>query len=275
MFRTSADIVTIDAVVTDSDGRHVTDLTAADFEVTVSGKKQDLQQAVYVRTADQPQVLAAAAGGSLAGRVRRPAPGRSEASTALKRTGPQPDRMARTIALVVDDLGLSFRSTVDVRDGPAQVHRHADAARRPRRDRAHGGGRRHAPAVHDRQAPAARGGRPGAAGTSRAGAGWRPSTRPRRRVRPGRVDDRAHRRPARRDGVGRLARRARLHRPRRGGTAGPQVHRVLLRGLCLDVRGSRRERPDLAGDVAHARAGATPQAWSCTRSTGAGSRPVD
>ena len=60
VFRTSADLVTVDAVVTDGDGRHVTDLTATDFEVTVAGKKQELQQAVYVKTADQPRVLAAA-----------------------------------------------------------------------------------------------------------------------------------------------------------------------------------------------------------------------
>jgi len=126
VFRTSADVVTIDAVVTDDKGRHVTDLTAADFEVTVSGKKQDLQQAVYVRTADQPQVLAArAAAGSPAAAA---GPARSEASAALKRTGVQPDRIARTIALVVDDLGLSFRSIVDVRNA---LHKYIDTQMQP------------------------------------------------------------------------------------------------------------------------------------------------
>ena len=42
-FRTTTDLLTIDAVVTDGDGRHVTDLTAEDFEVTISGKRQALQ----------------------------------------------------------------------------------------------------------------------------------------------------------------------------------------------------------------------------------------
>jgi hypothetical protein len=60
VFRTSADLVTIDAVVTDDDGRHVTGLTRDDFEVTVAGKRQDLEQAIYIKTADQPGVLNAA-----------------------------------------------------------------------------------------------------------------------------------------------------------------------------------------------------------------------
>jgi hypothetical protein len=37
-------------VVTEKSGRHVTDLTVEDFEVVHSGKKQPLQQALYVRT---------------------------------------------------------------------------------------------------------------------------------------------------------------------------------------------------------------------------------
>jgi VWFA-related protein len=117
IFRTSADLVTIDAVVTDGDGRHVTDLTPADFEVTVAGKRQDLQQAIYIKTADQPRVLGAARTLNAAqqGETARPSPARSRASLALKNTPLAPERVSRTIALVVDDLGLSFRGTVDVR----------------------------------------------------------------------------------------------------------------------------------------------------------------
>src|SRR5918993_6062118 len=116
-FRTSADLVTIDAVVTDADGRHVTDLTPADFEVTVGGKRQDLQQSVYIKTAAQPRGLGAARTLNIAhpGEPAGPPPRRSAASLALKNTPLPPDRVYRTIALVVDDLGLSFRGTVDVR----------------------------------------------------------------------------------------------------------------------------------------------------------------
>lgn len=128
VFRTSADLVTIDAVVTDGDGRHVAHLAAADFEVTVGGKKQDLQQAIYVKTEDQPRVLAAARAATPTGTVAVPAPARSEASVALRKTGLQPDRIARTIALVVDDLGLSFRSTVDVRNA---LHKYIDTQMQP------------------------------------------------------------------------------------------------------------------------------------------------
>jgi VWFA-related protein len=111
VFRTSADLVTIDAVVVDDEGKPVTNLTRDDFDVTVAGKHQTLDQAVYVRTQDQPRMLAAARAATaphgLAG---------STASRALKTTGPSPDQVARTIAIVVDDLGLSFRSVFDVRN---------------------------------------------------------------------------------------------------------------------------------------------------------------
>ncbi len=131
VFRTSADLITIDAVVTDRDGRHVTDLTAADFEVTVSGKKQELQQAVYVKTADQPRVLAAARAAAAAPAetsAASAAPAPSEASLALRKTGVQPDHIARTIALVVDDLGLSFVSTFYVRQA---LHKYVDTQMQP------------------------------------------------------------------------------------------------------------------------------------------------
>ena len=59
VFRASTDLVTIDAVVTDRDGKPVTNLTRDDFEVTVAGKHQTLEQAVYIRTQEQPQALAA------------------------------------------------------------------------------------------------------------------------------------------------------------------------------------------------------------------------
>jgi len=126
-FKTTRIVVTVDAVVTDGDGRHVTDLTTDDFEVTVAGKRQQLQQAIYIRTVDQLGVLAAAKSLVPAPATEPPAAG-SPASLALKRTGLQPDRIARTIALVVDDLGLSFRSTVEVRN---MLHKYIDTQMKP------------------------------------------------------------------------------------------------------------------------------------------------
>jgi len=49
-FRTSTNLVVIDAVVTDEKGRHVRDLTAADFEVVQSGRRREVRQAIYVET---------------------------------------------------------------------------------------------------------------------------------------------------------------------------------------------------------------------------------
>ena len=43
VFKTSSTLATLDAVVTDDQGRAVTDLTKDDFEVTVSRKRQELQ----------------------------------------------------------------------------------------------------------------------------------------------------------------------------------------------------------------------------------------
>jgi VWFA-related protein len=129
VFRTSSDLVTIDAVVTDADGQPVTDLTAADFEVTVSGKRQPLDQAVYIRTQDQPKLLAAA---RAAANQNSAAPederAKSPASRALNANGTTPDQVARTIAIVVDDLGLSFRSMFDTRNA---IHQYIDTQIEP------------------------------------------------------------------------------------------------------------------------------------------------
>lgn len=128
-FRASADLVTIDAVVTDKEGKPVTNLTRDDFEVTVAGKRQVLDQAVYVRTADQPGVLAAARAATEPNRSSpAAAQDASSASRVLKETGASPDHVARTIAIVVDDLGLSFRSIADVRSA---VHRYIDTQIEP------------------------------------------------------------------------------------------------------------------------------------------------
>src|SRR4051794_13364761 len=67
VFRASTNLVTIDAVVTDGDGKPVTNLTRDDFDVTIRGNHQRLKQAVYIRTQDQPRALAAARGSALPG----------------------------------------------------------------------------------------------------------------------------------------------------------------------------------------------------------------
>ena len=125
VFRTSADLATIDAVVTDSDGKPVTNLSRDDFEVSIAGKRQPIEQAVYIRTQDQPRVLAAARAAAASNRSPQPAasPAGSPASEGLRASRRSPEDIARTIAIVVDDLGLSFRSIYDVRRA---VHKYID-----------------------------------------------------------------------------------------------------------------------------------------------------
>jgi VWFA-related protein len=106
-FRVGVDAVRIDAVVTDRDGRIVTDLTAADFDVRQDGKHQAVTFAQFVPVArgsdPAPAAVPAARGESI---VHAELP----ASPPIKREDVQ-----RTFALVIDDLGLSVESLQNAR----------------------------------------------------------------------------------------------------------------------------------------------------------------
>jgi VWFA-related protein len=99
-FRVGVDVVRIDAVVTDKDGRVVGDLTTKDFEVYQDGRRQELISAQFVPVAAPPASTA---------------PGPADVPTA---TAPPPAPapspgirdVQRTLAIVVDDLSLSFES---------------------------------------------------------------------------------------------------------------------------------------------------------------------
>jgi VWFA-related protein len=91
LVRITVNLVQIDAVVTDSRGRHVPDLKAGDFEVFQDGKRRRITAFSHVRgaTAEMP-------------RSDRPA----------QKT---PDQQHQMVALVVDDLGLSAQSIFQTR----------------------------------------------------------------------------------------------------------------------------------------------------------------
>jgi VWFA-related protein len=102
--RISVTLVQVDAVVTDRQGKQVTDLQPSDFEISEDGRPQHITNFSYIST--QPD---------------SPAPPKTESgSRGPLPIGPptrlRPDQVRRTVALVVDDLGLSFESTVVVRD---------------------------------------------------------------------------------------------------------------------------------------------------------------
>jgi hypothetical protein len=92
--------VRIDAVVTDRDGRTVPNLTAADFEVRQDGKLQSVTFAQYMPVQTGPAPTA---------RVSMPAP-RATSAPVIAPPTVKREEVQRTIALVVDDLGLSFTS---------------------------------------------------------------------------------------------------------------------------------------------------------------------
>lgn len=97
--RITTNLVHVDVVVVDKEGRQVVDLAPEDFEIVEDGKRQQITNFSYVALGGAPaenRAAAAAPGAANAPRVP-PAPLR-------------PEQTRRTVALVVDDLGLSFQS---------------------------------------------------------------------------------------------------------------------------------------------------------------------
>ena len=113
--RISVTLVQVDAVVADKQGKPVTDLKSSDFEIYEDGRKQHITNFSFVGTTADP---------SIAGSSAAPAPAPPNPERRPKGPLPpgpptrlRPDQVRRTIALVVDDLGLSFPSMGAVRDG--------------------------------------------------------------------------------------------------------------------------------------------------------------
>jgi VWFA-related protein len=100
--RVSVEVIQVDAVVTDKDDRHVSDLGPADFEILEDGRRQDITHCSYVPL-DRPPVTPP---GSM-GVMRFP------------RTTTQ-EAIRRTMVFVVDDLSLTFRSMVAARQALAR-----------------------------------------------------------------------------------------------------------------------------------------------------------
>jgi VWFA-related protein len=91
----------------DGKGRYVTDLQPEDFEISEDGKRQQITNFSYVST--QPTTAANLPEPDKTGKNAPPTPSAPPARL-------RPEQVRRTIALVVDDLGLSFESTAYVRD---------------------------------------------------------------------------------------------------------------------------------------------------------------
>src|SRR5436309_12727069 len=106
--RISVTLVQVDAVVIDGKGRYVTDLQPEDFEISEDGKRQHITNFSYVST--QPPT-------PTANLPEKGKPGKNEPpAPPTPPTHLRPEQVRRTMALVVDDLGLSFESTAFLRD---------------------------------------------------------------------------------------------------------------------------------------------------------------
>ena len=97
-------LVQVDAVVTDSANKHISNLKAEDFEVLQDGKPQTITNCSYIASGIAPLVITPSPSN---GRNPLPPPQRPLTTAGSVR---------RMFALVVDDLGLSFESIVHVRD---------------------------------------------------------------------------------------------------------------------------------------------------------------
>ena len=100
----SVTLVQIDVTVTDDKGRQVTDLKAEDFDIYEDGRRQHITNFSYIAGPSAPATQPAPAD-----KANRNAPPGPPVNLRL-------EQVRRTIALVVDDLGLSFESTAHLRD---------------------------------------------------------------------------------------------------------------------------------------------------------------
>jgi VWFA-related protein len=108
VIRINVNLVQVDAVVTDSKGNAVTGLGAQDFEILQDGKAQAITNFSYINLAAG---VARATAVKPAPRAKGALPAPPPPPMALK-----PSEVRRTVALVVDDLGLAFASIAYVHD---------------------------------------------------------------------------------------------------------------------------------------------------------------
>jgi VWFA-related protein len=103
VIRIDVNLVQVDAVVTDSKDRRVANLQAEDFEIRQDGKPQTITNFSYVSTKPEAAHRAAPA---------KPVKGEPPPPPAP----PDPAEIRRTLALVVDDLGLAAENIAPVRE---------------------------------------------------------------------------------------------------------------------------------------------------------------
>lgn len=97
----STNLIQVDVTVTDKSGKIVTDLKPEDFEIFENNEKQTITNFSFVNSVTQ--------------KISAQKPNKNEASVPLPPVQIRPEQVRRTIALVVDDLGLSAESIQTVK----------------------------------------------------------------------------------------------------------------------------------------------------------------
>ena len=115
-FRASTNLVRVDVVVLDREGKAVPNLTAEDFELKQDGAPQAITAIAFVRPVGTAQAVVVRPNGADA------ASGSPPSSLAA------PPAVYRSVAIVVDDLGLSFTSVEPTRKA---LRRFIDEQRQP------------------------------------------------------------------------------------------------------------------------------------------------
>ncbi|HEX8476573.1 MAG TPA: VWA domain-containing protein [Pyrinomonadaceae bacterium] len=111
--RVATNLVQVDVVVTDKNGQQVTDLRPEDFEISENGKRQTVTHFSYVAAAE-PQTMTAT-NTDASTNAASPSASKSKNNVPVQPARLRREQVRRTIALVVDDLGLSFESIGFVR----------------------------------------------------------------------------------------------------------------------------------------------------------------
>lgn len=100
----TTNLIQVDVTVTDSKGKVVTDLKPEDFEIYENGEKQKIANFSFISSVQQPPET-----------KEQKEQKAAKDAIPLPTTAIRPEKVRRTVALVVDDLSLSFESTYQVR----------------------------------------------------------------------------------------------------------------------------------------------------------------
>jgi len=94
----TTNLIQIDVTVTDKNGKTVPDLRAEDFEIYENGEKQSISNFLFISNLTREATVAAGQNQASGQNTARPLPPLT------------PGQVRRTIAIVIDDLNLSFES---------------------------------------------------------------------------------------------------------------------------------------------------------------------